>query len=86
MQDAWNSNKKFMATEAREFKAVRAEITASLVDELVLIFGTTTTPKQSEIKDIIVHVHQEENIAGIECRSVHEQILFLTPGTLKVLF
>ena len=54
-----------MATEAREFKAVRAEITASLVDELVLIFGTTTTPKQSEIKDIIVHVHQEKNIAGI---------------------
>ena len=62
MQVAWNSNKKFTANEAREFKAVRSEITTSLVEELFTIFGTTTTPSQHVIKDILVHVHQEKNI------------------------
>ena len=66
MQVAWNSNKKFTANEAREFKAVRSEITTSLVEELFTIFGTTTTPSQHDIKDILVHVHQEKKYkAGI---------------------
>ena len=52
-RSSWKDKRKFKADEQHLFIRVRADIIEKLVDEVVDIFGSSPTPTESDLRDVI---------------------------------